>query len=96
MVVNVTRVSSVVHLERRQGTQHQPPAAVGDVEMTNVRQLRSIARRTTGPWTVTRRMAETVDCNTSEHRGIEAQDIGALAYRRCSRSAKACWVLFVS
>ncbi|GFN99154.1 hypothetical protein PoB_002566000 [Plakobranchus ocellatus] len=24
MVVNATRVSSVVHLERRQGTQHQP------------------------------------------------------------------------
>ncbi|GFO16050.1 hypothetical protein PoB_004255500 [Plakobranchus ocellatus] len=64
--------------------------------MTNVRQLRSIARRTTGPWTVTRRMAETVDCNTSEHRSIVAQDIGALAYRRCSRSAKACWVFFVS
>ncbi|GFO08867.1 hypothetical protein PoB_003537200, partial [Plakobranchus ocellatus] len=70
-------------------------AAVGDVEMTNVRQLRSIARRTTGPWTVTRQMAETVDCNTSEHRSIIAQDIGALAYRRCSRSAKACWVLFL-
>ncbi|GFO32330.1 hypothetical protein PoB_005883500 [Plakobranchus ocellatus] len=95
-MVNATRVGSVVHLERRQGTQHQPPGSRRGEKMTNVRQLRSIARRTTRPWTVTRRMAETVDCNTSEHRSIVAQDIGALAYRRCSRSAKACWVLFVS
>ncbi|GFO42124.1 hypothetical protein PoB_006862900 [Plakobranchus ocellatus] len=96
MVVNATRVSSVVHLERRQGTQHQPPGSRRGRRNDQRPATRSIARRTTGLWTVTRRMAETVDCNTPEHRSIVAQDIGALAYRRCSRSAKACWVLFVS
>ncbi|GFO39480.1 Zinc finger protein [Plakobranchus ocellatus] len=81
MVVNATRVSSVVHLERRQGTQHQPPGSRRGRrnDQRPATQIYSTSDDRTMDCNTS--VVETVDCNTSEHRSIVAQDIGALAYR---------------